>query len=98
VLIYDVRGPAKIELARHGPIGVEEIGSSPIDAAEAPEDGKWHEVQFAARKRGLYRITWSERLAGTQVKWLPTMSPSTYRKDRMGGCGASAHWQAGFGY
>ncbi len=68
-LIYDVRGPARVELSHHGPIGVEEIGFSPVDHAEIPEDKKWHEVQFIAKKRGLYRITWSERLSGTQVKW-----------------------------
>ena len=68
-LIYDVRGPATVELAHHGPIGVEKIGFAPVDTAAIPEDGKWHDVEFTAQKRGLYRITWTERLSGTQVKW-----------------------------
>ncbi len=68
-LIYDVRGPATIQLARYGPIGVETIGFSPVDTAKVPEDRQWHEVRFTAREQGLYRITWNERLSGTQVKW-----------------------------
>lgn len=68
-LIYDVRGPAEITLAHYGPIGVERIGFSAIDKQEVPEDQAWHEVTFTAKQRGLYRITWSERLSGTQAKW-----------------------------
>lgn len=68
-LIYNVRGPAQIEFSHYGPIGVEKIGFSVVDSAEAPEDKEWHEIKFTAKKRGLHRITWSERLSGTQVKW-----------------------------
>ena len=68
-LIYDVRGPAEIELAHYGSIGVEKIGFSPVDTTEVPEDKQWHEVRFTAKKQGLYRVAWNERLSGTQVKW-----------------------------
>jgi len=68
-LIYDVRGPAHVKLAHYGPIGVEKMGFSEVDTAVVPEDQQWHEVRLMAEKRGVYRITWSERMTGTQVKW-----------------------------
>ncbi|MFT5468146.1 MAG: hypothetical protein ACI8UO_003254 [Verrucomicrobiales bacterium] len=68
-LIYDVRGPATLTLAHRGPVGVEKIDFYTVDTAEVPEDQNWHEVRFTAEKKGLYRITWDERMSGTRVKW-----------------------------
>ena len=67
--IYDVRGPATVELAHRGAIGVEKVGFYPVDSTEVPEDKQWHEVKFLAKRKGLYRITWDERVSGTRVKW-----------------------------
>ncbi|MHC4880326.1 MAG: DUF4838 domain-containing protein [Planctomycetota bacterium] len=75
-LIYDVRGPATVELAHRGPIGVEKVGFYPVGSAEVPEDREWHDVRFTARKKGLYRITLNERMTGSRVKW-PSDLPRT---------------------
>lgn len=68
-LVYDVRGPATVEFAHREPIDVETIGFRSIDSAEIPEDQQWHDVRFTAKQKGLYRITWSEGLSGTEVRW-----------------------------
>ncbi len=47
----------------------EQLDFHVIDTAEVPEDQKWHEVRFTAKRQGLYRVTWKERVAGTRVKW-----------------------------
>tara|TARA_R110002096_G_scaffold24760_16_gene78000 strand:+ start:4029 stop:6122 length:2094 start_codon:yes stop_codon:yes gene_type:complete len=68
-VIYDVRGPATVKLAHRGPVGVEKIDFYEVATAEVPEDKEWHEVRFTAEKKGLYRVTWAERMSGTRVKW-----------------------------
>ena len=68
-LIYDVRGPATVQLAHRGAVDVEQVGFSTVDTAEVPEDRQWHEVRFTAEKKGLYRVSWSERMTGTRVQW-----------------------------
>ncbi len=76
-LIYDVRGPAEVTLAHYGPIGVERMGFSAVSTQEVPEDQQWHEVTFTANHKGLYRVTWDERLSGTQVKWPADLGRTT---------------------
>lgn len=75
-LIYNVRGPATVELSHRGPIGVEKVGFYSVDSAEVPEDREWHDVAFTARKKGLYQITLDERMTGTRMKW-PADLPRT---------------------
>lgn len=82
-LIYNVRGPATVELAHRGPIGVEKVGFSPVGLAAVPEDREWHNVRFTAKKKGLYRITLNERMTGTRVKW-----PSDLRRTVLASEGA----------
>lgn len=75
-LIYTSRGPASLTLAHYGAIGVESEGFVEVESARVPEDKQWHPVKFTAQQKGLYRITWDERLSGTRVKW-PENLPRT---------------------
>lgn len=68
-LIYDVRGPATVTLFHRGTVDVEKVDFYKVATAEVPEDREWHDVRFTAMQRGLYRITWDERMSGTRVKW-----------------------------
>lgn len=68
-LIYDVRGPATVTLFHRGTVNVEKVDFYEVATVEVPEDRDWHDVRFTATKRGLYRITWNERMSGTRVKW-----------------------------
>lgn len=84
-LIYDVRGPATITLFHRGSVDVEKVDFYEVATAEVPEDRKWHEVRFTANQRGLYRITWNERMSGTRVKWpddLPRTAHSSEGADK----------------
>lgn len=75
-VIYNNRGPAEIELAWRGAMDVEKVDFHVISTTEVPEDEEWHEVRFTAQRKGLYRITWKERLTGTRVQW-PADLPRT---------------------
>ena len=68
-VIYNNRGPATVTLAHRGAVDVEKVDFYEVETVEVREDEQWHEVRFTAKKRGLYRITWKERLTGTRVKW-----------------------------
>ncbi len=68
-LIYDVRGPATVTLFHRAAIDVEKVDFYEVATARVPEDKQWHEVRFTAKHKGLYRITWDERVSGTRVKW-----------------------------
>lgn len=84
-LIYDVRGPATVTLYHRGAIDVEKVDFYQVATTEVPEDREWHDVRFTATKKGLYRITWNERMSGTRVKWpddLPRMVLSSEGADK----------------
>ncbi len=75
-VIYNNRGPATIDFAWRGALDVEKVDFHVLHTVEVPEDKKWHEVRFIAKREGLYRITWRERMTGTRVQW-PADLPRT---------------------
>ena len=70
-IIYQNRGNASIIL-----FPADLTAENPLDEAEVPPDGMFHEVSLKAPKPGLYRVVVSDKGCGTKVEW-PENLPQT---------------------